>query len=102
MSLGVRTWGNSLDEQTVRSIGTYEHDSEVGRRVLSRLPDAVALRDVASPLVPLLVGPVAVASGALRPVRQLLERPAVAVRVGEVHEPPPRLVVHVAHVDASL
>jgi len=59
MSLGVRTWGNSLEGQTVMLIGTYEHDSEVGRRVLSRLPDAVALRGANSPLVSLLADEIA-------------------------------------------
>jgi AraC-like DNA-binding protein len=54
MSLGVRTWGNSVDGETVMLIGAYEHDSEVGARILSRLPDAVVLSDVETPLVSLL------------------------------------------------
>jgi AraC-like DNA-binding protein len=54
MTLGVRTWGNSASGDTVMLIGTYEHGTEVGRRVLSRLPPAVVLRGLDSPLVALL------------------------------------------------
>src|SRR5262245_40238393 len=45
MALGVRTWGNAVAGQTVLLIGSYEHETEVGGRVLSRLGDVV-LRDV--------------------------------------------------------
>jgi AraC-like DNA-binding protein len=54
MSLGVRTWGNTRDGETVLLIGTYEHGTEVGGRVLSRLPSDVVLRGVDSPFVGLL------------------------------------------------
>lgn len=54
MALGVRTWGNAVDGETVMLIGTYEHDSEVGARVLSRLPRDVVLRDLEPTLVGLL------------------------------------------------
>jgi len=54
MALGVRTWGNSAFGETVMLIGTYEHGTEVGGRVLSQLPSAVVLRGVDSPLVALL------------------------------------------------
>ncbi|MBD8058229.1 AraC family transcriptional regulator [Cellulomonas sp. JH27-2] len=55
MALGVRTWGNSAHGGTQMLIGTYERSSEVGERVLSRLPDHVVLRGLDTPLVPLLV-----------------------------------------------
>ena len=54
MSLGVGTWGNTRDGETVLLIGTYEHVTEVGGRVLSRLPSDVVLRGVESPFVDLL------------------------------------------------
>jgi AraC-like DNA-binding protein len=54
MSLGVRTWGNSFDGDTVLLIGAYEHVTEVGSRVLSRLPSDVVLRGFDSPLVAML------------------------------------------------
>jgi AraC-like DNA-binding protein len=38
MHLGVRTWGNNLDGETVLLIGAYEGQSEVGRRLLGALP----------------------------------------------------------------
>ncbi|HSP28591.1 MAG TPA: AraC family transcriptional regulator [Ilumatobacteraceae bacterium] len=38
---GVRTWGNSHDGGTVVVIGTYEHLSERGRRILHDLPPLV-------------------------------------------------------------
>ena len=54
MALGVRTWGNAVDGETVMLIGTYEDATEIGSRVLSRLPSDVVLRGVDSPLVGLL------------------------------------------------
>ncbi|MET0524280.1 MAG: AraC family transcriptional regulator [Nocardioides sp.] len=54
MALGVRTWGNALDGETVMLIGTYEDATEIGSRVLSRLPSDLVLRGVDSPLVGLL------------------------------------------------
>lgn len=54
MALGVRTWGNSGSGETAMLIGTYEHATEVGARVLSHLPADVVLRGLDSPLVGLL------------------------------------------------
>lgn len=54
MALGVRTWGNAINGQTTMLIGTYEHTSEVGMRVLTQLPPSVVLRDLQSPLIDLL------------------------------------------------
>jgi len=54
MALGVRTWGNSISGDTAMLIGTYQHATEVGARVLSRLPSDVVLRDLDSPLIGLL------------------------------------------------
>lgn len=59
MTLGVRTWGNSVDGETAMLIGTYEHATEVGARVLSHLPSAVVLSDLDSPLVVLLAWEIA-------------------------------------------
>ena len=58
MTLGVRTWGNSGTGETVMLIGTYERATEVGARVLSRLPPDVVLRGLDSPLVGLLASEV--------------------------------------------
>lgn len=38
MDLGVRTWGDSLDGETVMLSGTYQMHSEVGHRLLGALP----------------------------------------------------------------
>lgn len=54
MALGVRTWGNSVCGDTAMLIGTYERATEVGTRVLSRLPSHVVLRGLDSPLITLL------------------------------------------------
>ncbi len=54
VALGTRTWGNSATGTTVMLIGTYQDRTEVGARVLSRLPAGVVLRQLDSPLVPLL------------------------------------------------
>lgn len=54
MTLGVRTWGNSISGETTMLIGTYERATEVGARVLSRLPSDVVLHGLDSPLVALL------------------------------------------------
>lgn len=54
MALGVRTWGNSVSGETTMLIGTYEHTTEVGARVLSHLPSDMVLRGLDSPLVELL------------------------------------------------
>lgn len=54
--LGVRTWGNAPDGETVMLTGTYEHDSEVGDRLLRALPGSLVLRadEWDSPVIPLL------------------------------------------------
>src|SRR5690349_14733896 len=54
--LGVRTWGNSADGETVMLTGTYNLDSEVSRRLLRALPPLLVLRDDAwdCPVIPLL------------------------------------------------
>lgn len=54
--LGVRTWGNAPDGETVLLSGTYPLEGEVGRRLLRALPELLVLRDGEwdAPLVPLL------------------------------------------------
>lgn len=54
--LGVRTWGNSADGETVMVTGTYQLDGEVSQRLLRALPPLLTLRGDAwdSPLVALL------------------------------------------------
>jgi AraC-like DNA-binding protein len=42
--LGVRSWGNDPDGETVIVTGTYPLDGEVGRRILRVLPQRVVLR----------------------------------------------------------
>ncbi|HSV37890.1 MAG TPA: AraC family transcriptional regulator [Nocardioidaceae bacterium] len=54
MALGVRTWGNAIHGETEMLIGTYDHATEVGGRVLSTLPSDIVLRSVDTPLVSLL------------------------------------------------
>jgi AraC-like DNA-binding protein len=54
MALGVRSWGNAVEGDTELLIGTYELVTEVGARLLSRLPSDVVLRDLGSPVVSLL------------------------------------------------
>ncbi|MBB4662791.1 AraC family transcriptional regulator [Conexibacter arvalis] len=44
-ALGVRTWGNSADGETVLLTGTYQLDGEVGGRLLRALPQLVVMRD---------------------------------------------------------
>ena len=56
LDLGTRSWGNDPNGTAVMLIGTYETQSEVGRRVLNALP-ALAVLDHAtweSPLIPVL------------------------------------------------
>lgn len=54
--LGVRSWGNDPDGETVVVTGTYPLDGEVGRRILRVLPQRVVLRrgDVDGTLVEML------------------------------------------------
>jgi len=56
MALGVRTWGNSLDGETVMLTGTYTMDTEVSQRLLRTLPQVTVLRgdEWGSPLIPIL------------------------------------------------
>jgi AraC-like DNA-binding protein len=56
MSLGVRTWGNSLDGATVILTGSYQMEGEVSQRLLRTLPRLLVLADDEwdSPIVPLL------------------------------------------------
>jgi len=51
MDLGVRTWGTSLDGESMMLIGTYETATEVGKRLLGSLPRMVV---VDSPMTPQL------------------------------------------------
>ncbi len=55
-TLGVRSWGNDPDGETVIVTGTYPMDGEVGRRILRVLPQRVVLRrgDVDAGLVEML------------------------------------------------
>jgi AraC-like DNA-binding protein len=59
MALGVRTWGNAADGGTELLIGAYETVTEVGARLLSRLPADVVLRDLDTPVVGLLADEIA-------------------------------------------
>lgn len=43
MSLGVRSWGNSSDPQSVMLIGTYQRPEAVSRRLLESLPGLLVL-----------------------------------------------------------
>jgi AraC-like DNA-binding protein len=56
MELGVRTWGNAADGETVMLVGTYQLDGEVSRRLLRALPGLLVLHDDEwdCPVVPLL------------------------------------------------
>jgi AraC-like DNA-binding protein len=54
--LGVRTWGNTADGDTVMLVGTYQLDGEVSQRLLRALPTMLVLRDDEwhCPVIPLL------------------------------------------------
>jgi AraC-like DNA-binding protein len=54
--MGVRTWGNSPDGQTVMLTGTYQLRSETSQRLLEALPAWLVVpgRDFRSPLIPYL------------------------------------------------
>ena len=56
MHLGVRSWGNSAHGSTVMLTGTYQHEGEIGRKLVDALPIVVVVRrrDWDSPLVDLL------------------------------------------------
>ena len=54
--LGVRTWGNAVDGETLMITGAYQLDGEVSDRLLRVLPSVLVLRDDEwdSPVLPLL------------------------------------------------
>ncbi len=54
--LGVRTWGNAVDGETLMITGAYQLDGEVSDRLLRVLPSVLVLRDDEwdSPVIPLL------------------------------------------------
>jgi len=54
--MGVRTWGNSPDGETVMLTGTYETRSEISQRLLDALPSLLVLpgEEWQSPLIPYL------------------------------------------------
>jgi AraC-like DNA-binding protein len=56
MDLGVRSWGNSAEGETVMLVGTYLAEGEVSGRLLRALPPVAVLRagEIGSPLVALL------------------------------------------------
>jgi AraC-like DNA-binding protein len=56
MDLGVRSWGNSADGETVMLVGSYHLDGEVSARLLRALPRLLMLRedDWDCPVIPLL------------------------------------------------
>lgn len=56
MDLGVRSWGNDPNGSSVFLIGTYEHQSELSRRLVEALPPHVILsgEQWSSPLLGLL------------------------------------------------
>jgi AraC-like DNA-binding protein len=55
-SLGVRSWGNSMDGAAEIMIGAYEMHGDVSQRLLRALPRLLVLREeeLDSPLIPLL------------------------------------------------
>ena len=55
-SVGVRSWGNAVDGETVMLTGTYTLDGEVSGRLLRALPPLLVLREGewSCPVVPLL------------------------------------------------
>jgi AraC-like DNA-binding protein len=56
MDLGVRTWGNAADGETIMLVGTYQLGGEVSGRLLNALPPLLVLRDDEwdCPVIPLL------------------------------------------------
>jgi AraC-like DNA-binding protein len=56
MELGVRTWGNAADGETIMLVGTYQLGGEVSGRLLNALPPLLVLRDDEwdCPVIPLL------------------------------------------------
>jgi AraC-like DNA-binding protein len=58
LHLGVRSWGNSPDGETVMLIGTYSVDNDVSRRLRNALPSHLVLAEDEwdCPLIPVLAG----------------------------------------------
>lgn len=56
MDLAWRTWGNDPHGSTVMVVGTYQRETEIGKRLLQTLPELMVLRshDWYSSIVPLL------------------------------------------------
>ncbi|MFE5333662.1 AraC family transcriptional regulator [Embleya sp. NPDC056575] len=56
MALGVRTWGNSAEAETIMLTGTYQLAGEVSRSLLEALPALAVIRadEVDCPVIPLL------------------------------------------------
>ena len=56
MALGVRSWGNDADAETIMLTGTYQMAGEVSRSLLEALPALLVIRDDEwdCPLIPLL------------------------------------------------
>lgn len=54
MRLGIRSWGNSVDGESVSLVGAYGVAGEVSTRLLNALPRLIILRDNNSPLISLL------------------------------------------------
>ncbi|WP_406285670.1 AraC family transcriptional regulator [Embleya sp. NBC_00896] len=56
MALGVRTWGNSADAETIMLTGTYQLAGEVSRPLLEALPRLLVVRpdERDCPVIPLL------------------------------------------------
>ncbi|MCZ4553278.1 AraC family transcriptional regulator [Gordonia rubripertincta] len=54
LSLGVRSWGNSTDGESVSLVGTYGVAGEVSARLLAALPRLITLPNNNNPLISLL------------------------------------------------
>lgn len=54
MCLGIRSWGNSAEGESVSLVGTYGVAGEVSARLLNALPRLILLHDNSSPLLALL------------------------------------------------
>jgi AraC-like DNA-binding protein len=56
MELGVRSWGNDPDGETIMLTGTYQLEGEITQRLLAALPQFLAVRadEWSNPIIPLL------------------------------------------------
>ncbi|MDI2126926.1 AraC family transcriptional regulator [Yinghuangia seranimata] len=56
MDLGVRSWGNDPDGDTIMLTGTYQLEGEITQRLLAALPKFLAVRadEWSNPIIPLL------------------------------------------------